>query len=649
MRIFLCSLFLLLTTSPHLWAAAEAKRLVALVDYIGGDYKNAVRDGQVINEDEYHEMIEFCSRSLELLFQLKARESKDPAGVGSDLRRLAAEVKNKGDVTAVTELAQGVKKRLIAAYQITTFPYVLPELAAGQSVYQENCAQCHGEAGRGDGPSVATMQPKEPKPANFTDGELISGLSPFKAFNTTTFGIEGTAMPDFSALDESERWQAAFYLFSLRFSRETAAQGKKLFEAGKFPEDLTRVASLATLSDREIEEKLKPYFVSAEERLKIVAYFRRGLLEERHLDPLLAARGLLQEALILYEQGQRERAYQKAADAYLEGFELAEPTLFARDPAFGHTLEVQFGRFRNAIRYGEDTEKVQTLYQEIATELDKAADLMQSNPISGIYLFSNAALIILREGLEAALIIAAILALLGSMGATTATRYIHLGWTLALVAGAATWGLAQTVLTVSGSQREIMEGLTTLIAAGVLFYVSYWLISKMETKKWQGFIRQKVQEALTGKRILALIGISFFAVYREAVETILFYQALWLQSASDTASVVWGFLVGLSSLFLIILGIFSLGVKIPLKQFFGITSTLLYLLAFVFIGRGVEALQAGGWISVTPLPFLPRIDLLGIYSTLETVLAQGIVLLAPLAALVWIWRAHWLRVKGSAV
>jgi high-affinity iron transporter len=90
-------------------------------------------------------------------------------------------------------------------------------------------------------------------------------------------------------------------------------------------------------------------------------------------------------------------------------------------------------------------------------------------------------------------------------------------------------------------------------------------------------------------------------------------------------------------------------VKIPLKQFFGITSALLYLLAFVFIGQGVEALQAAGWISVTPLPFPPRVDLLGIYSTLETVLAQGFILLALVAAVIWIWKGHWLHVKESAL
>jgi high-affinity iron transporter len=626
-------LLVLITASPGL-AADEAKRLTALIDYIGGDYKNAVQEGKVVNPDEYQEMLEFAARSLELLQKLKADEKRDSAGIEPLLLKLASEVRRQGDPKVVAQLAQQIKGRLIAAYKIATHPRVLPTLTEGKSIYTQNCAQCHGESGRGDGPSAATMQPKEPPPANFTDADRMSGLSPFKAFNTTSFGIDGTAMPNFSALSEDERWQVAFYIFSLRFSGAEAKQGKTFLETKKLPDDLTSVAALATLSDEELEKKLQPYLPVQADRLKVSAYLRRGLLEEKKPDPLLTARTLLRDSMALYEQGEREKAYQKAVEAYLDGFELAEPLLFARDASFGRSLEARFTRFRSLIKAGADVDQVRKLHDEIDTELIRASQLSTgASSLTGGYLFLNAALIILREGLEAALVLAAILALLKVMGAKDAVRYIHLGWILAVAAGILTWFLSSTVLTLSGAQRESMEGLVTLFAALVLFYVGYWLHTKSEAKKWQQFIQAKVQEALSTKGILALVGVSFFAVYREAFEVVLFYQALWLQSPDSPTLVIWGFVAGLAALTVLVFAILKLGLKMPLKYFFGAAGALLYLLAFVMTGKGVKALQAAGWFSETPLQNLPQIPFLGIYPTLETVVAQGLLLLALIAAL----------------
>ncbi|HEV8343302.1 MAG TPA: cytochrome c, partial [Candidatus Binatia bacterium] len=386
---------------------------MALTDYIGGDYKNAIQAGKIVNQDEYQEMLEFASRSLEILNQLKAREGRDSAGIEKDLQALASYIKQKSDEKLVSELAQQIKDRLIAAYKVITYPKAVPTSEAGRTVYTQNCAQCHGATGRGDGPGVQAMQPKEPKPANFTDTDLMNGLSPFKAFNTTTFGVEGTAMPSFSALSEEERWEAAFYIFSLRFSAEAADNGKKLLQARKPPEELKNIANLATSSDEELERKLRTYFPSEQESFKALAYLRWGVLEERTDDPLLIARTLLSEAMGLYEKGEKEKAYQKAVEAYLEGFELAEPALFARNLSFGRDLESKITSFRSALRRGDAVGEVRKLYQEIDAGLTQASQLLSSaNQLADIYIFLNASLIILREGLEAALVLAAILAFL---------------------------------------------------------------------------------------------------------------------------------------------------------------------------------------------------------------------------------------------
>ena len=218
------------------------------------------------------------------------------------------------------------------------------------------------------------------------------------------------------------------------------------------------------------------------------------------------------------------------------------------------------------------------------------------------------------------------------MGATQAIRYIHLGWILALLAGLLTWAATETVLTISGQHRESMEGFISIFAAVALFYVGYWLHTRTEAKKWHAFIQEKVKDIVSTKKILGLVGISFFAVYREAFEVVLFYQALWLQGEGNHASVVWGFTIGLAALVLATFAIFKLGLRLPLKYFFGATGTLLYIMAFIFAGNGINELQAAGWMPSTPLRFPPQVPVLGIYPTLETMAAQTLMLLAFVAA-----------------
>jgi high-affinity iron transporter len=476
-------------------------------------------------------------------------------------------------------------------------------------------------------------------PANFTDPERMAGLSPFKAFNTASFGIDGTAMASFAALSEEQRWQVAFYVFSLRFTHESANAGATLLRAKNIPAELSSVASLATNSDAALLEKLKSYIAQESQANDALAYLRRGVLGMKPGDPLLIARSLLREAVDLYAKGEKEKAYQKSVEAYLDGFELAEPTLFAKDSGFGRSLEGLFTQFRNAIKQGEPPEKIQKLHVEIETKLGQAAQILaRDESFSGYYAFANSALIILREGLEAALILAAIIAMLKVMGATEVIRYIHLGWMLALMAGGLTWLATETVLTLSGRHRESMEGFISVFAAIALFYVGYWLHTRSEVRKWRDFIEQKVREGISTRRILGLTGISFFAVYREAFEVVLFYQALWLQNEGNHGPVLWGVAGGFAALILAAFAILKLGLRMPLKYFFGATGTLLYIMAFIFAGNGVKELQAALWLPATPLGFPSQLPILGIYPTVETLTAQGLMLCAFLATTIWMAR-----------
>ena len=611
------------------FADESAKRLLALIDYIDSDYKNAVQAGKILNASEYQEQLEFSKRVMELFQQLKQVDKSDKAGIEGDLKTLANQIESKADPKAVSGTATVIGKKIRDTYNIIPHPRQLPSFEAGKKLFAENCAQCHGETGKGDGPSRATMNPKQPLPANFTDPEFADGLSPFKAFNAISFGVENTAMASFAALSEEERWQLAFYVLSLRFSESQSKAGESLLQKNRVPAELTDVAALSTLTGSQLSDKLKAYFTDEPQTSNVLAYLRRGLLQKTSADPLAIARTRLREAADLYASGDKEKAYQKAVEAYIDGYDLAEPALFAKDMSFGRNLEAQFTEFRNAIKQEVSVAEIQRQQIDIEAKLDRASQLLNSSEsFSGYYSFTNSALIILREGLEAALILAAIFAMLKVMGATQAIAYVHLGWILALIAGGLTWVATQTVITFSGQHREGMEGFISVFAAVALFYVGYWLHTRSEAKRWHTFIQDRVKNVLSGKKILGLVGISFFAVYREALEVVLFYQALWLQEQGNHGAVIWGFVTGLMALILITFAILKLGLRIPLKYFFAAAGTLLYIMAFMFAGNGIKTLQVAGWLPTTPLAFPPQVPFLGIYPTVETLSAQVALLVA---------------------
>jgi high-affinity iron transporter len=156
-------------------------------------------------------------------------------------------------------------------------------------------------------------------------------------------------------------------------------------------------------------------------------------------------------------------------------------------------------------------------------------------------------------------------------------------------------------------------------------------------RKWRDFIEQKVRAGISTRRVLGLTGISFFAVYREAFEVVLFYQALWLQNEGNHGPLLWGIAGGFAALILASFAILKLGLRMPLKYFFGATGTLLYIMAFIFAGNGINELQAAGWVRSTPLSFSSQLPILGIYPTIETLAAQGAMLLA--FVITWLWLA----------
>ncbi|MFQ5786652.1 MAG: FTR1 family protein [Thermodesulfobacteriota bacterium] len=625
---------LLFFGSQNAYASEEAKRILSLVDYIGGDYKNAVQDGRIINEEEYTEMVEFSSDAI-LLYENLVSKDGQKSQIGTDLIHLENKINSKSPVNEIESLSKDIKDKIISEYGIVPHPQNEPSYTSGRELYKRNCSQCHGLFGLGDGPLASNLNPP---PSSFNDFSTSGSLSPFKVFNTMSFGIEDTAMPSFPRLSEKEKWNIAFYVMTLSFNEE-AGKGEGPGITPNSQHELEDYKVLALLSNDEIKDKIDKNNVSANDIPKVIAHLRRGIIEiENSKDnSLLITGSTLAKSLDLYKQGKKDEAYEEALDAYLNGFENAEASLILKDKELTYEIEANLSKFRVAIKEGKPAENLEILYDEITNELNRASIILQNGePIGQLLSFTNSLTIILREGLEAILIIAAILAFLVKTGASNAIKYVHLGWILAIAAGLLTLLIANTLISISGAEQEIIEGITSLIAAAVLFYVSYWLITKIEVKKWKHYIQGKVQRAISKKSVFALASVSFFAVYREAFETILFYQALWYQSENSNGAIAWGFMLGILLLLVLVFVIFKLAVRVPLKYFFSITSLFLYILSFILIGKGIRELQEAGVFGITPIQFIPQIDILGIYPTLETSIPQGILLIALLVAISWL-------------
>ncbi|GJM16588.1 MAG: hypothetical protein DHS20C13_19150 [Thermodesulfobacteriota bacterium] len=626
------SLSLLILITVTSFASSSEKRILSLVDYIGGDYQNAVLNGEVINSDEYNEMLEFSAETKELFKTLKSSEG-DRASIESEINELSALIISKSSVQDVEQVSNVIKEKIISSYNIVPHPEKRPSLQVGKELYANNCSQCHGMTGEGDG---SLAQGLNPPPTILVDTDFYSGLSAFKVHNTMTFGIAGTAMPAFPQISNDKKWDVAFYVMSLGATEGNANSWKQV--TSLLTNEIKDYKNLALLSNNEIVDEISSS-VDEKDQDAAISYLRKGMFDDAATSTSTAiamTSELLTDSLKLYQAGNTQESYETVLDAYLIGFEQVEPDLFVKDRKFTGEIETSFSDYRNAIKLEKSVEEVSNLNTKLQANLVSAEGILQSESSTKFISFLNSFAIIVREGLEAILIIAAIIAFLNATGSRKSIKYIHYGWIAAIGAGILTWFLAKTVISISGAQREIIEGITALTAAAVLFYVSYWLITKIEVKKWKEYIQGKVENAVSRNSVIALASVSFFAVYREAFETVLFYQALWYQAENSHSAVIWGIVAGAAVLVVLFYVIFKMALRIPIKYFFTFTSIFLYFLAFILLGKGIKELQEAGVINTTPVEFLPYIDAIGFYPTLETSVPQAILVLAFIFATFWL-------------
>ena len=344
-------------------------------------------------------------------------------------------------------------------------------------------------------------------------------------------------------------------------------------------------------------------------------------------------RAALQEMLAHYQNNDYDSAYAAARVAYLDSYEYVEIPLRPIAPDFTLEVEYQFAELRNLIKQQADYDEVRGVVVAIERNLDESERLVTgSGEIAPAIAFTASFAIIFREGLEAVLILGAILMYLEASRNSRLKPYVYYGIIAAVVATGVTWMVASYVIEISGADRELIEAIAALSATGVLFYVSFWILNKIEHKKWMEFIKAKVWQATTTGGTMVFVMLAFFTVYREGFETVLFYQAMFGFAKYLESFVGLGFIIGLASLFAIYFVMRRLGKRLPLRVLFGLTMGIGAYLSIAFLGNAVRELQVLDIVPYTSMiGTIPRLDInmatmTGIYPTLETVVAQVVLL-----------------------
>ena len=583
-----------------------ASQALHLIDYIGADYPPTVEDGQVIDETEYREQLEFLVVLKGLIADLPDRP--EHAELVQGVSALQAAIEQHEDGVSVARSARQLGAKLAAAYEVSQAPVITPDPARGATLYAQQCSVCHGESGAGDGPASVGMTPP---PANLRDAVRLDRLSLYAIFNTLTLGVEGTDMPSFAdQLDDRQRWDLATYIAGFT-ADPAAAKSEQPFN----------LADLARQTPNEVLAANGP---------DAAATFRA-----QRAQPPQVKRGpaqlldytatTLDKSLAAFRNGDHEQAYDLSVAAYLEGFELVESSLDNVDANVRKDTEKALMAYRQSLQDGLPIEQVQQRLDVAKGKLSESAGLLGSDGLSWSLSYISGLLILLREGLEAILVLAAILAFLRNTGQQSAVRSVNVGWGLALLAGLATWALAAYVIDVSGAQRELLEGCTALFASVMVLWLGVWMHDRRHAAAWQDYIKSSL---VGGGGRFGFAMLAFFSVYRELFEVILFYETLWLQAGPAGHNAV---LAGGATALVLLVGlawvILRGSAKLPLALFFGINAALLCALSVVFAGHGVKALQEAGIFGTRPVAFFD-FDWLGIHADAYSLSAQAVAILA---------------------
>ncbi len=594
-------LFFFLATLPSLGLAKatpevaieKAKKVVMMLDILTKEYKLAIENGTVVNPAEYEESRIFLEQSFERYQTIIGYmpNSKNSEVLKKKFTALRAAIKNKNDPSEITISANAISSQLLKelGIEISKLPTRAINIENGKTIFKANCTICHGLTGGGDGPLSSKI---DPAPAVLSDPKVTGNehSTAYDNFQVISVGVANTLMMAWSEiLPEDDLWDVTYYI--------------------------------RTFSNKNLELPVVTTTIDTNRT--------SGSTKQAIADVIR----VLNLSIKAFKAGEVEKSAEIAFDAYLS-YETIETGLVTKNKELGLRLESSFGRLRAEIKRGADLDHVKKINQNIQNDLHEAQTILEQKVgFTGLFLQSFS--IIVREGFEAILIVAALIAFLVKSRNKEKIKVVYRGVTLGIIASFLTAYIIHEVLNISMAKQELLEGCIMLVAVVVLFWVSYWLLTKIETQKWQSYITGKMTQAITTGNVFALGMVAFLAVYREGFETVLFYKALYLYAGEISKGIIPGFLVGCVFLAVMFVLINKIGVKVPIKWFFGFTSILLYFMAFTFMGKGIHELQMGEAVSLTAADFAPEISWLGMYPTWETFIAQSLLLIIFLVGIIY--------------
>lgn len=597
----------------------QARMMVHLLDYISVDYGMAVQEGKVISTAEYAEMKEFVG-SIQNVSQ------DAPASMQSDILLLADLINNKASQNKVSSVASSLKHAAITHYALEIAPKRWPKIENGKQLFAVQCQSCHGAKGLGNGQLATGL---EPKPTNFHNPDKANGLSPFQAYNTIRLGVEGTSMRSFNELSDDEVWDLAFYVLSLPH-----ADANVNMEIAK--ENIKEEATLEMLASKNNIELMAslnlpatmPSLISA---LRLSPKHFAGTQE---INYLAKAKNWINESNAAYANGNKKEARTLALTAYLEGVEPLEAQLRANDATLTVNIETTMSAMRGAIENDKSVAEVQQKAKQSIALLNQAEVLLAEQSFSGWLAFLLSSSIILREGLEAFLVVITVLSVVRTLKLKNAAAWVHGGWIAAIVSGFLLWLAADSLFTFTGAQREVMEGAIALFAVGVLLYVGFWMHSKSEAGKWQAYVKTRIQGLAKKENMVGLAFLSFLVVFREAFESVLFLSALNMEvGETHQTAFIGGIVAAFAALGLISVLLLKYSKRIPITQLFKYSAIIISFLAVVLVGKGIHALQEAGVMGITSTPFNIRWSLFGVYPAWESIIAQ--LLITGLIVFLW--------------
>lgn len=597
----------------------QVRQLWQLIDYVAVDYAGAVVDGQVSNAGEFKEMVEFTATIRERVDSLPSRDGRQLLAEQS--HTLATAVSEHAAATEVAQIARELANQLLKSYPVPIAPKTVPDVARGAALYQEQCVACHGVSGHGDGPAAAQL---DPPPVAFTDAERARERSLYSLYEAISQGVEGTSMASFASLSAEDRWALSFYVGTLAYPEATRQAGAKLWRQD--PSLRERIPDLETLV-RQTENELLGDLDSSRAQA-LLGYLRATPSALAQETGVALARSRLHQSIGAYQSGNPKEAARLALSAYLDGIEPIEPRLAARDAKLLASIEGAMAEYRARVDRGATPSEVTAQLAAVEDLLSSASDVLDGGNTDAATTFIASFTILVREGLEALLLVVAIVAFLRKSERRELLPYVHGGWISALLAGGVTWLVARYLINISGASRELTEGYASLFAAFVLLTVGLWMHQKSVAGQWQRYIQNNLTGILKGRSAWLLAGLAFIMVYREVFETILFYAALG--SEGNASATLMGFIAGAAVLALTAIAMLRFSARLPIGKFFSVSSIFIAVLAVVLAGKGGAALQEAGILSVQTLP-LPRLEVVGLFPSVQTVLLQVLVAFAAVA------------------